>query len=206
MYVPIVKRIVLIIYPQILKNLPVCSSALLYPFFKHKSKIKNHIPSHLINKHCLDKLFMELLTYSKEGSETGSTLAFSRILEILAVTNKIITKVLTDNTINITSDSKVNDILKYLNYNFTADISIIDVAREFNLDRSYLSRLFKENIGMSMWDYVIMRRIYLFNYLIKDSNSVEETAYKAGFKNYSNFYRLYKKHMLMSPNEFKKSL
>ena len=132
--------------------------------------------------------------YRKETIETENILAFSRALEILATTNKIITNMLTDDTEIILKDSKVNDILRYLNANFTNDITITDVAKCFNLDRSYLSRLFKAHTGMAIWEYVITRRIYLFNYLIKDSNSLEETAYMAGFRNYSNFYRLYKRH------------
>ena len=199
------ERIVLTIYPQIFKNFPSNYSAVLSPFLKRKNGEKNCIPCHIVNEYHLDKLFLELFEHSKENSETESILAFSKVLEILVETNKIITQVLTADEGNIIRNSNVDDILKYLNSNYTKDISITDVANQFNLDRSYISRLFKAQTGMSMWDYVIMRRIYLFNYLIEDSNSLEETAYRVGFKNYSNFYRLYKKHMLMSPIEFKKS-
>lgn len=200
------ERIVLIIYPQIFKSLPGNHSAALSPFFKRKNGEKNRIPCHIVNEYHLDKLFLKLLEHSKDNSETESILAFSKVLEILVAINKIITQVLATDDCNVISDSKVEDILKYLNSNYTKDISISDVADRFNLDRSYISRLFKEQTGMSIWDYVIMRRIYLFNYLIEDCNSLEETAYRVGFKNYSNFYRLYKKHMLMSPIEFKKFL
>lgn len=200
------ERIVLTVYPQIFKNLPGNHSAVLSPFFKRKSGEKNCIPRNIVNEYHLDKLFLKLLEHSKENSETESILAFSKVLEILVTTNKIITQSLTKDEGDIIKSSKVDDILKYLNDNYTKDISVTDVARQFNLDRAYISRLFKSQMGMSIWDYVIMRRIYLFNYLIEDSNSLEETAYRVGFKNYSNFYRLYKKHMQMSPIEFKKYL
>jgi len=200
------ERIVLIISPHILKNLPANYSAILTPFFKRKNGEKNCIPCRIVNEYHLDKLFREILDHSKEDSETGRILAFSRVLEILVATNKIVSKVITADGGNIIRNSKVDDVLKYLNGNYTKDISITDVANRFNLDRSYLSRLFKAQIGMSMWDYVIMRRIYLFNSLIRDSNSLEETAYRVGFKNYSNFYRLYKKYVQMTPTEFKKSI
>lgn len=200
------ERIVLIIYPQIFKNFPGNYSAILSPFFKRKNGQKNLIPCYVVNEHHLNKLFAELLGYSRVDSETERILAFSRVLEILVVINKVITQVLTTDEGNVIRSSKVDDILQYLNRNYTKDISITDVANRFNLNRSYLSRLFKAQIGMSMWDYVIMRRIYMFNFLIKDSNSLEETAYSVGFKNYSNFYRLYKKYVQMTPIEFKKSL
>lgn len=200
------ERIVLITSVQIDKNLPSNCSDVLSPFFRRNKGEKNRIPGNVAKKYHLDRLFNELLGYLKAEDETNNILAFSRVLEILVVINKIITKELTSNDSNIIRNSKVNDILKYLNSNYTKDISITDVAKKFNLDRSYLSRLFKSQMGMSVWDYVIMRRIYLFNYLINDNSSMEETAYRVGFKNYSNFYRLYKKYMLMTPTEFKKSL
>lgn len=200
------EKIVLIIYPQIFKNLTGNYSDILFPFLKRKNGEKNRIPSRLVNELHLDKLFMELLDHSREDSETERILAFSRVLEIFVATNKSITQVLVADEDNIIRNSKVEAILKYLNGNYTNDISITDVANRFNLDRSYISRLFKAQTGMAMWDYIIMRRINLFNYLIENSNSLEETAYRVGFKNYSNFYRLYKKYMQMTPIEFKKSL
>lgn len=201
------ERIVLIIYPQILNNLPSSYSTVLSPFFNRKNGERNHIPADIVNKHRLDSVFSDLLEYSKKDIDTANVLAFSRVLEILATANDIIKAVQSSNTTDtVTKDSKVNDILRYLHANFTKDISITDVSNRFNLDRAYLSRLFKEQTGISIWDYVIMRRIYMYNFLIKDSDSIEETAYKVGFKNYSNFYRLYKKYMNMTPTEFKKSL
>ncbi len=200
------ERIVLIISMQIIKNLPSYYSAVLSPFFKRKNGVKNHIPCHIVKKHGLDKLFTELLDHSKENDEAENVLAFSRVLDIAATANKIIKKELSLSTENISRDSKANDIMRYLNCNFTKDISIADIACHFNMDKTYLSKIFKKQTGMSVWEYVIIRRIYLFNYLIKDSNSAEEVSYKAGFRNYSNFYRLYKKYMGITPTEFKNSL
>ena len=200
------ERIVLILYSQIFKNLPGNYSDILFPFLKRKNGEKNCIPSRFVNEFHLDKLFTELLDHSREDSETERILAFSRVLEILVATNKLITQGLDTDEEGIIRNAKVEAILKYLNANYTKDISRTDVANHFYLDRSYISRLFKAQTGMAMWDYIIMRRIYLFNYLIESGHSLEETAYTVGFRNYSNFYRLYKKYMLMTPNEFKKSL
>lgn len=200
------ERIVLILYPQIFKSLPGNYSDILFPFLKRKNGEKNRIPCRFVNELHLDKLFMELLDHSREDSPTERILALSGVLEILAVTNRIITQVLIAEEQNVLRNSKAEAILKYLNCNYTNDISITDVANHFHLDRSYISRLFKAHMGMTMQDYIIMRRIYLFNYLIENNNSLEETAYRVGFKNYSNFYRLYEKYMQIAPSEFKKSL
>jgi len=98
----------------------------------------------------------------------------------------------------------VESVLEYLNIHFKEDLSITAVAEKFNIDESYLSHLFKEHTGVSLWTYVIYRRIQTFNKLILNGGSAEENCYKVGFRNYSNFFRLYKKHMGISPSQFKK--
>lgn len=76
----------------------------------------------------------------------------------------------------------------------------------FRVNRSYLLHRFKQKMGISLWNYVILRRINLFNNSLSDHVSLETAAYSVGFTNYSNFYRLYKKYMGLTPLEFKQQM
>ena len=51
---------------------------------------------------------------------------------------------------------------------------------------------------------MVYRRIQVFNTMLLQGGTAEENCYKVGFQNYSNFYRLYKKHMGISPSQLKK--
>ena len=46
----------------------------------------------------------------------------------------------------------------------------------------------------------------LVNDLIRRGDPVTDACFASGFKNYSNFFRLYKKHTGMTPQEFKNSI
>ena len=199
------ERIALSTTVQILKNFPPDYSDVLLPFYDRKNGTKNCIPCEIVKAEGLSDMFHELLTLSKSETNSDKLLSLAKVIQILSTISKIIANNFPRTTNNSVGNAMVNDIMKYLNANYTKDISITDVTKNFNMDRSYLSKIFKEQTGMSMWEYVILRRIYLFNYLITDNVSLEETAYKVGFKNYSNFYRLYKKYMQITPIEFKKS-
>lgn len=45
-----------------------------------------------------------------------------------------------------------------------------------------------------------------FHALVRNGHSIEDASWQAGFANYSNFFRLYKKHTGMTPIQFKKQL
>ena len=65
---------------------------------------------------------------------------------------------------------------------------------------------FYVDIGIPLHDYLVLRRIHLVNDLIHRGDSITDACFAAGFKNYSNFFRLYKKHTGMTPQEFKNSI
>lgn len=93
------------------------------------------------------------------------------------------------------------DIIWYVNENLTSDISINDVAKYVHLSPSQVSRIFKHATGTTIHDYIITKRLILFNKLIDKGESIF-SAYKAcGFSDYSSFYRLYKKRFGVSPSK-----
>ncbi len=78
--------------------------------------------------------------------------------------------------------------------------------RDLRIDKSYMSHLFKEHVGIPIWSYVIFRRISFFNGLVRDGIAIDEASRTAGFNHYSNFFILYKKHMGITPMEYKRQL
>ena len=98
----------------------------------------------------------------------------------------------------------IDRVLAYLNGNFDKPISVDTVALQFHITGSYLAHLFKAHTGLSLWNYVILRRLQLVNSLLRQGLSAEDACYRAGFDNYANFYRLYKKHLGMTPSQYKK--
>ena len=200
------ERIVLHVNETILKHFPADSQSLFMPFYKLANGAGNRIPAEMVRSLGLDTAFRKLMSILREEDSTSSILGICKAVEILAHIGKAVSVQKAGKNQKACENPLIHRVIDYLNRHFKEDINISQIALRFNVDRSYLSHLFKENTGVSLWNYVIYRRINLFNNLVKEGHSIEETSRQVGFGNYSNFFRLYKKNMNMTPKEFKKEI
>ncbi len=95
---------------------------------------------------------------------------------------------------------KIYDIIEYVNHNLSLDLSLDAIAGRFYLSKSQLSRSFKKATGSTLWDYVLIKRLLLARSLIREGESISEACENSGFREYSSFYRAYKKRFGISPN------
>jgi len=86
------------------------------------------------------------------------------------------------------------------------DLSVKQVADHIKIDRTYLYRLFKEETGLSIIDYINSRRISRAEtLLINKEFSVKDVAEAVGFSDQMYFSRVFKKFKGMSPTAFRKN-
>lgn len=201
---PIYERTTIYIKESILDNFDCENKILFDAFYKRKKGTGNFIESEKVKKHGIDKLFKSILDYTQKGDSISEVLAVCKIIELLAELNNLMIPCEQIEMEYSSENPVIKEVLNFLNENFCEQLTVKDVAEKFYLSKFYLCRLFKENVGISLWDYVIMQRIMYFNELVKENISIEEACYKVGFRNYSNFFRLYKKYMNITPSEFKK--
>lgn len=102
------------------------------------------------------------------------------------------------------AESIIDDVVKYIYNNATKNLNLEEIASEFHLSRYYLSHLFKKKMGISIYDYVIQRRMILAKNNILSNIPISEVAELCGFKDYAGFYRAFKKEYGLSPRDFKK--
>jgi len=199
------ERFVLRVNHSILDNFSDDAIELISPFYKRVKGIGNLIPAKINEETGIKMLFEEIFTLAKAKSPCKNVLAVCKTVELLSRLSGLI---LPDReTKNLKKENPIiNDVLLFLNNNFREDISVISVAKTFNLSESYLSHLFKEYVGISIWNYIVYKRLNYFNDLICNNYSINEAYLMSGFQNYSNFFRLYKKYMNMTPSEFKQSI
>ncbi len=198
------ERMVLHFSDRLLKNFPKDCSSLYSPFINREKGISNHISSVSAKKHSLDIMMKSLLATVQSFDSVKDILALCKITEVLSAICKISKNKDFNNIVPSTENHFINKILEFLNAHFKEEISINTIAQKFNIDKSYLSHLFKEYVGTSVWNYVIFHRISFFNEIVSRGANIGEASQLAGFNNYSNFFRLYKKHTGTTPIEFKK--
>ena len=96
----------------------------------------------------------------------------------------------------------VKTIKDYVNAKLTQSISVEEIARQMNLDRRYLSRLFKQRTGMSIQEYIIWARMQRAKKFLRHGCSVAETSRLCGYDDVCNFSKIFKKHVGTSPGRW----
>lgn len=101
--------------------------------------------------------------------------------------------------------SLVESISKYLNENYTDDISLYTLSKNMYLSPVYISKIFKEITGNSPINYLILIRLSKAKELLEDSKlSIKTIAKMVGYNDPYYFSKLYKKYYGISPNKVRK--
>ena len=158
----------------------------------------NVIPAKTVLSKKISDIFLRLDYYCSE-SNVELAVVNAVIIELLYNLNKHAVKSGKTNY----NHAKINDIIAYINDNITEHLSLEDIANKFFLTKQYLCKLFKNNTGYTINNYIAYKRIVLVREAYSYGLNLSESCYKAGFSDYSSFYRAYSKIMQESP---KKSL
>lgn len=88
--------------------------------------------------------------------------------------------------------------------NYATDCTLEDIASTVYISKNYLSQLFKEKCGISIWNYFTNIRIEKAKYLLSSSTiKVNQIGEMVGFKNPSHFGRTFRTHVGVSPKEYR---
>lgn len=101
-----------------------------------------------------------------------------------------------------TSPSYEKQISDYIKANYMNQISVEAIADMIGLDRRYMSKLFKQKIGMTVREFLINTRLNAAKKYLKQGKSVAETALLSGYTDVFNFSKMFKKIYGMSPKKY----
>ena len=102
-------------------------------------------------------------------------------------------------------DEELKDIETYILNNLNKDVSLSSVAKHFYYNPSYFSRYFKNLSGVKYKDYLINLQLTQAKSLLINTNLfIQEIANRCGFKSFTNFLLVFKKHENMTPSEYRK--
>lgn len=93
----------------------------------------------------------------------------------------------------------VRRVETFIHAAYMQPIRVESIAAQLNLDRRYLSRLFKEKTGQSIQEYLVSVRMEEATHLLRQGCTVKETAHLVGYEDVSNFSKMFKKHCGKSP-------
>lgn len=96
----------------------------------------------------------------------------------------------------------IEKIKETVQQRYQFELSVSGLAKEYNYNAVYLSRIFKDEVGLSLQDYIISIRMEHAKRLLEQGGRVGEVAVAVGYDNMPHFSRLFKKHMGRSPKNY----
>lgn len=96
---------------------------------------------------------------------------------------------------------KVIDIISYITENLSKDLSIDFLADHFYMSKYHMMRIFKNETGYSIHQYISEKRILLARTLILGGMPATAACLECGFKDYSSFSRAFKNQLGQLPSE-----
>lgn len=91
----------------------------------------------------------------------------------------------------------------YIDCSYSGLESISALSKKLKIDRHHLARIFKREIGMTMQEYLISRRMTEARRLLSAGFNVCETANAVGYNDQFVFSKAFKKYYGVSPSKLK---
>lgn len=103
--------------------------------------------------------------------------------------------------------SKIQRVKHFLEKNCYKKIRLNDVAKEVSLSPKYLSRVFKQQVGVDFSDYRLnVQMNKAKNFLVKLDYNVNQIAEKLGYENSESFSRQFKKIVSLTPTAYRNKI
>ncbi|HAX51954.1 MAG TPA: AraC family transcriptional regulator, partial [Lachnospiraceae bacterium] len=101
-------------------------------------------------------------------------------------------------------ESSINAALKYISSNYKEDLNIENISNKVGFSKYYFCKIFKQQMGTTIHQYVNEYRINKAKELLAYSKlSISSIASKVGFKTTLTFIRAFERSTHMTPSEYR---
>ena len=167
-------------------------------FLSHEFGENNLLSPTAEDKAILQELYARLKAASDNKDERKQ---FYLMLEMLEIFRRSIVK--ENDRHNMPPLLQV--ILDDMNKNFRTIASLGYFSQKYFVSQSTLNRLFKEYLHTTPKLYLETKRLAYSRVLLREGETVLTAAMNAGFSDYSNYIRLFKKRFGMTPRKYQKN-
>ena len=154
----------------------------------------------------LEELFAELTQnvdyYNGTNGENGVREAYlsGKIGEAMALL-----EIFFDRPKEPESVTTMKKVKNYIDIRLSSDICVQNIADEFHMDRTHLSRQFKTVFGMSPQNYIVSTRLHEAARLMREHGvSPTDAANAVGYADIYLFSKMFKRRLGVSPRQYTK--
>lgn len=199
-------RYILLLYPSIIANLWDGADTSLLSLFNARERYQRNeirLPPHEFKR--LLALLDKAVSYNEDPGLGADALFFGDVLKILQIVNHGFLE-MEKQQYAVHQFPVVNEALKLIDEQFTTLQSVEDLSAQLHISTSYLARVFKRQVGTSVYDYIQNLKFAHSANLLASGSSVTQACYDAGFNSYSHFIQMFKRKYGMTPRKYQKNL
>ncbi len=108
--------------------------------------------------------------------------------------------------VNKNLPQNVNDILNYINKNYSSIKNINQIASTFHISITTLERYFKKHLSITPRRYLEDKKLTHACMLLRQNFSVTDACFESGFDDYSHFIMIFKNRFSTTPLKYKKTI
>lgn len=141
------------------------------------------------------------IAYEKENEHVFNNLIIQGLLSKLIVF--LVRK--NNNDVEILNPDMIQKALLIINSNFSQDISLNSLAKQFFVSPEYFGKLFKKTVSRSFNEYLNMVRLQYACHLLSTTNfTTAEIAKNSGYTSPEYFFYCFKKYLNTTPSRYKR--
>lgn len=194
------KRAIVHFNPQLARRLSLDNCNLLECFSKVDASKNDFV---ILNEKHIEK-FSQLTQQLQEIGEHPNffgkeVLESAYLAELLVLANSERLESWEEPLVEESHSLLVRDIMNFVSIHLLEEISLDDIEKKLAMNRHYLNRVFKKETDISIYQYVILKKISYAKKLMTEGYTPKEVAVILNYQDYSTFLRAFKQITNVTP-------
>lgn len=148
---------------------------------------------------------LERITEEYYGNRFAADLcARSLLMQLLVEMNRMV-QTAAEKDVPHEAPDVISQVLNYIGTHYQESITLQSLADTFYISQYYLSHEFSRRVGTSVYRYIIFKRLTCATEMMDNGISPGNVYQACGFRDYANFYRVFRGEFGISPKAYAES-